>query len=594
MSIVALKKITIFGPFSEKISILDNLQAMGCLHIIPLKVQQEILNKSDSFTVPQEALAHLYNCSIQLNQIEEDQHFDPASIEKEILQNKRAIESLQDEKEVIEGQIRELAPWGDFVLPNPNELGGLTLWFYAIPHRQVEAIRNSYFQIVNKDNVHSYITVVSKEEPEGMPTRHLKIPRTPLKELHKRLYQLKFQLEDLQTERIRLTRWRDLFEKNLFRLEDNNQLQKVSSTTYDSEPIFAIQAWIPSQEMQRMKNYAKEKKLILKEETPGLNETPPTLLKNNPKLSGGQDLLSFYMTPNYWLWDPSLAVFFSFAVFFAMIFSDAGYGLVLMAITGLYWKKMGVSPIGKRFRIVMLILGLFSIIWGVLVGSYFGIEPSKTSILANFKIFDMNNYEGMMGLAIMIGALHISLANIAQAWSKRSSAIAISHLGWALVPIGAIIYFLIPKQFEVPQMVKTTGVLLMGLGFTAVILFTSDSRHIWKRIGIGLFGLTRITGMFGDVLSYLRLYALGLASASLAITFNDLAKKTYLALPGFKIIFFLLIVLIGHGMNFALSMMSGFIHGLRLNYIEFFNWGLPEEGSTFNVFSKKERSKWKQ
>ena len=107
-------------------------------------------------------------------------------------------------------------------------------------------------------------------------------------------------------------------------------------------------------------------------------------------------------------------------------------------------------------------------------------------------------------------------------------------------------------------------------------------------------GLTRVSGMFGDVLSYLRLFALGLASASLATVFNNLAKQVYSASPAFKIVFFLLIILIGHGINFLLSIMSGFIHGLRLNFIEFFNWSVPDEGTPFKPFSKKERSTWNQ
>jgi V/A-type H+-transporting ATPase subunit I len=132
------------------------------------------------------------------------------------------------------------------------------------------------------------------------------------------------------------------------------------------------------------------------------------------------------------------------------------------------------------------------------------------------------------------------------------------------------------------------------MGLAAVVLFTSVEKPIWKRLLMGLIGLTRISGMFGDVLSYLRLFALGLASASLAMVFNDLAKQVYTSVPGFKVLLALIILLIGHGMNFGLSIMSGFIHGLRLNFIEFFNWGLSDEGNSFKAFSRKELSTWNQ
>jgi len=206
------------------------------------------------------------------------------------------------------------------------------------------------------------------------------------------------------------------------------------------------------------------------------------------------------------------------------------------------------------------------------------------------KIFDMSNYAVMMTLAILVGVIHIFIANIAQAWSKRDSLTAVANLGWATALIGATTVFL---GFAFP-LAKTIGFMLIGTGLIAIILFTSTEKPFWKRLLSGLMGLTRITGMFGDVLSYLRLFALGLASASLAGVFNDLAKQIYHEMSGFKILLAVLILLVGHAINFVLSLMSGFIHGLRLNFIEFFNWGLPEEGTPFKAFSKKETSKWNQ
>jgi V/A-type H+-transporting ATPase subunit I len=167
---------------------------------------------------------------------------------------------------------------------------------------------------------------------------------------------------------------------------------------------------------------------------------------------------------------------------------------------------------------------------------------------------------------------------------------AIANLGWTVLLIGAVLAFIGFRSSN--EIFETIGLTLFCIGMIAIVFFTSIEKPFWKRFVNGLMGLTRITGMFGDVLSYLRLFALGLASASLAAVFNDLAKQIYHSLPGFKLLFALLIILIGHGINFILSMMGGFIHGLRLNFIEFFNWGLPEEGTPFKAFSKKEMSKW--
>jgi len=110
-----------------------------------------------------------------------------------------------------------------------------------------------------------------------------------------------------------------------------------------------------------------------------------------------------------------------------------------------------------------------------------------------------------------------------------------------------------------------------------------------RRAGGGLLALTRVTQIFGDVLSYLRLFALGLASTSLAITFNDLSAQLSASVGGVGLLLAILIAIIGHALNFTLAVMGGVVHGLRLNFIEFFHWGLTEEGYVFRPFTKTER-----
>ena len=113
-----------------------------------------------------------------------------------------------------------------------------------------------------------------------------------------------------------------------------------------------------------------------------------------------------------------------------------------------------------------------------------------------------------------------------------------------------------------------------------------------KRALTGVSALASVSGAFGDVLSYLRLFALGLASASLAMAFNDMARDIRQAMPGIGILFGLLVLLLGHALNFLLSVSSGFIHGLRLNVIEFFKWGVKDEGNPYRPFERKESPSW--
>jgi V/A-type H+-transporting ATPase subunit I len=333
--------------------------------------------------------------------------------------------------------------------------------------------------------------------------------------------------------------------------------------------------------------------LVFETADPQPAETPPTLMQNPQGLAGGQDLVSFYTTPRYWLWDPSMIVFFSFALFFAMIFADAGYSASLGLIVAVLWKKMGQSDAGRRFRILLATLVGAGVIYGVIVGSYFGVSPGEDSLPAKLKIIDMMNFNVMMQLSILLGVFHLVVANAVTAWHFRRTIRAAVPIAWVFIFLGAVAIWQAASHGGTLTFLKPVGIATMVLGLVGVVLFNSPEGPLWKRLLKGLGGLTGLSNAFGDALSYLRLFALGLASASLASTFNAMAGQVKEALPGIGILFALLIVLLGHTLNFVLALSSGFIHGLRLNFIEFFRWSVSEEGHPFNAFARKEKESWK-
>jgi V/A-type H+-transporting ATPase subunit I len=201
------------------------------------------------------------------------------------------------------------------------------------------------------------------------------------------------------------------------------------------------------------------------------------------------------------------------------------------------------------------------------------------------KLLDLNDFDTMMALSITIGALHLVLANLLMAWVRRDSQQRLSSIGWAVAVTSALLGWLLGFTF-LHWIVFTVGLVM-------VLLFSTAEKELnISRIISGLLALTNITKIFGDVLSYLRLFALGLASASLAITFNQLAADVGNALPGIGLLLHLLILLAGHLLNFVLTVVSGVIHGLRLNLIEFYNWSLADEGYPFQPFAKQEVTPW--
>jgi V/A-type H+-transporting ATPase subunit I len=442
---------------------------------------------------------------------------------------------------------------------------------------------------VSHDSRFSYVVVISENQPEGMPVERVRTGNKSLSQLEDRLEEVELELEDLQAERAGLTRWCTLFARNIDRLEDEAAVKDAVGQTYAEDPVFAMQAWAPENTIARLQQYANDQGLVFETADPQPAETPPTLMQNPQGLAGGQDLVSFYTTPNYWLWDPSMIVFFSFALFFAMIFADAGYSASLGLIVAALWKKMGQSDAGRRFRILLAMLVSAGVIYGVIVGSYFGVSPGEESLAAKLKIIDMMNFNLMMQLSILLGVFHLVVANAVTAWHLRRTIRAVVPAAWIFIFLGAVAIWQAASHGETLTFLQPYGIATMVMGLVGVVLFNSPEGPLWKRLLKGFGGLTGLSNAFGDALSYLRLFALGLASASLAATFNGMAGQVKEALPGIGILFALLIALLGHSLNFVLALSSGFIHGLRLNFIEFFRWSISEEGQPFNAFARKEK-----
>jgi V/A-type H+-transporting ATPase subunit I len=302
-------------------------------------------------------------------------------------------------------------------------------------------------------------------------------------------------------------------------------------------------------------------------------------------LTAGEDLVTFYRTPAYHLWDPSSVVFCGFALFFAMIIADAGYGLVLCGVTAWLWRRLSVSESGRAWRVLLATLSATTTAYGIVVGSYFGVMPDPGSLAGWLHLIDLNNSATMMALTISIGGAHIMFANLRTVSWRKWSPGALAPIGWALGVAGGLLLGLTLISETAPAW---PGEVVMGSGLLLVFAFSGYGERPLGRTLAGLLALTRLTKIFGDVLSYLRLFALGLASASLAVAFNGMASDVRAAIPGIGLLFALLILGLGHTLNFVLGLASAVIHGLRLNLLEFFDWGLQEEGNLFRAFRRKE------
>ena len=600
MSIVSLKKVTLLGMSKDKTPILSSLQDAGCLHLISLKPGQSnkaklenVKNKADEAHT---ALRFLSDSSIIRKQITRKETFDVKGFVKEVVDVKQALRLANDKRDFLLNRIRLFEPWGDIYFPPHEDLKGYRMWFYVVPHNKTQVLEQVKlpWQVVSKSNRFAYVVLISKDEPDEhiMPVPRSHLGSAPLSELRLQLEDIEVEIENLTTHREELTRYLYLFRLHLNDADNEAILQNAHEFTRDQDQLVIVQGWVPNECLKRLEDVCNQFDCAFVAEDVTEEDQPPTLIEQSDDMAASKDLALFYQVPDYRAWDPSKLLFFSFSMFFAMILADAGYGMLLLGMLLMSKTKLLTLNRGKAYFNLGVSLCVFTLIYGAMVGSYFGMAPEQGSVLAKIQVLDLKDFNTMMTLSIVIGVAHISLANILLLLSSSSWHFKLSRVGWVGLITSALLYWLHMDS----DLVKRVLTITTALSSLLILLFSSVPKQPGIKHGLfalkdGLLSLAGVMTAFGDVLSYMRLFALGLASASLAQTFNQLAEQTYESAPGIGLLASILILAIGHFLNLLLSLISGLVHGLRLNYIEFYKWGLPKEGIAFQKFAKKEIEK---
>ncbi len=595
MSIALLKKLTLVGDVDAKTEILDALQGVGAVHLVPLAKPQEAQPMA-SYEQLKEALSYLKSAPQQRRLQMPAGHYDLDHVITDVLANKLAREETLDQIELIRQRIKVLKPWGDFEYPGLPDLADYRLWFYKIPLSKKARLDTLAvpWNIVSEDHNFYYLVALSESEltQEQMPFPRVHVGSQSLSQLAASREASLVRLEDLNAQRESLTRWILPLTRSFDQTVNYSELLAASGITFDTPDCFALRGWIPEAAISQLEQLQREWRIAYRLDRVEAHDEPPTLLQNSSRFGGGEEAVSFFQLPGYRSWDPSLMIFFSFSLFFAMILSDAGYALLLGGFLMLFWKRLSRSETGIRIRNLATSLIACSFVYGTLVGSYFGITPSSGTLLSYLHLLDMSDFSGMMKLSIGAGVLHLIVANAMVAWTDRQSLKALSSIGWILVIGFSYRMWLEYMGADSFQLAASPNGQVIWVGLLLILLFSSHRKmtrvtDLLMRLLDGVKALYGLSKAFGDVLSYMRLFALGLSSASLAVTFNNLAVEARDSVSAGGFILFALIILLGHGLNFVLGIMSGVIHGLRLNLLEFYNWGVKGEGYPFKAFRKR-------
>ncbi len=592
MAIARLHKVTIAGASSEKHRVVSELQAFGRCHVIDSgKAGQRGWLVKDQRAL--EALKFLSNSKYKRRALSKSKNFYFTAVVDESLAIKQSLRDTQDQLDAVNERITRITPWGDFTFPPESYVDHFRFWFYLLPVSRRNALQNVAlpWQIVGRSSTQLYVVIISDDEPpvDILPVAREHLGSKSLQQLLDEQEQLETQRDELFAQREALTRFLYLIRQHMVQANNTAHFKFVLEQLSHQGDFFTLQAWLPSSELSALEHLSKQAGFAFVAEKPQVEDNPPTLLNPKKGFDSGADLAAIYQTPGYRGWDPSAHLYLSFAVFFAMILSDAGYGVLLGLGLVLFWGHLGHSHTGRALRVLMRFMVLVCIIWGALVGSYFGYSPPEHSWLHTLHIIQLSNYDLMMKLSVGVGVVHIVLGNLTAAWNRRVFIkVVLAKLGWVIMSASGYCLWLFSEasaELAVVRDLSLVGIiggvlLVVGSGGNKPVV---GFKSLLLNIVAGLLAITNVTKLFGDVLSYMRLFALGLASASLAITFNQLAAPG-LESGGLGYLTGALIFIVGHAVNLALGLMGGVVHGLRLNFIEFYNWGEPGEGYVFSPF----------
>ena len=319
-------------------------------------------------------------------------------------------------------------------------------------------------------------------------------------------------------------------------------------------------------------------------------DNPPIKLKNNWYTSMFSTLTGMYGVPVYGEFDPTPFLSIFFLLFFAMCMGDAGYGILLVLIgLALKGKQGGLAKLWG----LIVTLGVGTFVVGIFMGAMFGIDLTQVSwVPAGLKkcmiTGEIAGYSAQMVFALGIGVVHICLALIVKminSLKRNGFKESISTIGWTLLIVGVVLVLAVAICGAVSE--ETAKWIIIGIAAVSALgiyIFNKPGRNPLINIGSGLWDTYNMaSGLMGDVLSYIRLYALGLSGGMLGSTFNSIAEMVKdCGVPGLDWAGFIIILVLGHAINLAMSCLGAFVHPLRLNFVEFFkNSGYEGRGKNY-------------
>ena len=604
--VARMKKFTFLVFHRDYDRFLHELRELGMIHVV--EKEEAALNREELHQFIAESKL-LKEARKTLEKVVDKKTFTPTdqpSVARG-MEIPAAIAGIEAEKSALTQKlhvsIREreaLRPWGNF---NPTYLkkleeAGYHLNLFITPDRNYNPEWEEEYNalIIRREGSKTYFLTLTREAglADRLNLEEMKHPELSLHELDQLTVSLQEQIEQQEEALKKLTVELPSLDAALSELNTKILFTRVadSATPLAEEKLKLLQGWAPLDNEAEIAAYLASKEVYFETATPQPEDDVPIKFANNRFTRLFEPIAELYMLPKYNEID--LTPFFApfFMIFFGLALGDIGYGVFLFAgatFASIFMKKkLGKAMIGI-LRLVQ-ILGASATICGLLTGGFFGFNIYETNIpfFQNMKDQVYFDNQQMFNLSLVLGVIQIMFGLILKIFNRIKQfgfMHALSTIGWVILLMSVIVAFLFPALLA---MGGTLHLILMGAAAILIFLFNSPGKNPLLNIGLGLYDTYNMaTGLLGDVLSYVRLFALGLSGGILASVFNSLALglKPDNLIGGSLV--FLLIFLFGHAMNIFMTVLGAIVHPMRLTFVEFYkNAEFAGGGKRYNPFRK--------
>ena len=508
------------------------------------------------------------------------------------------LQGLENALAACRKEEESLLPWGHFDGDAIKTLAGkgVELHSYRIPKKRFSPQWGELYPLVVINDQGDEVFFVVAGEAD-IPCPEIPVPEYDAREAEHKAREISGEILDCKGKLLRLKETAPQIEEGYIaginRLE--HYLAAAGGESAAEESITILTGFAPTEDDRAVCDALDALDLYYIHEPAVKEDNPPVKLKNNWFARLFETFTGMYGMPLYDEFDPTPVLAPFFLLFWAFCMGDAGYGLLLIGISFLL-KKVDIMGL-RNHRKLVAVLGVGTFIIGILLGTLFGINLAEAewvpewlkSIMISGKLdLGGSQYDLQMVVAIAIGVFHICLAMVIKAvgLTKRFGfKQAISAWGWVTLIIGGLAIAALALTSVLDKTVVKWAIIAVGVvSALGIFIFNTPGRNPLMNIGSGLWDTYNMaTGILGDVLSYIRLYALGLAGGMLGGAFNELAAMTLGDSPQlYSWPFFILILLLGHTLNLAMSCLGAFVHPLRLTFVEYFkNSGYEGKGKEF-------------